>query len=103
MTRFLVLYRQPTDVEAFERHYTDVHIPLAKQLPGLRRYAISRNSVTIRGGERYYLVAELDWDDVGSLQRDFASDLGRATASDMENLEALSPGVQSMILQLEDV
>ena len=103
MTRFLVLYRQPTDVEAFERHYVGVHIPLAKQLLGLRRYAVSRNSVVVRGGEKYYLVAELDWDDMGSLQRDFASDLGRATASDMANLEALSPGVQSMILELEDV
>jgi uncharacterized protein (TIGR02118 family) len=103
MTRFLVLYRQPTDVEAFERHYLDVHVPLAKQLPGLRRYAISRNSVVVRGGERYYLVAELDWDDMASLQRDFASTLGRATADDMENLEALSPGVQSMILELEDL
>jgi hypothetical protein len=57
----------------------------------------------VRGGEQYYLVAELDWDDMGSLQRDFASDLGRATATDMANLEALSPGVQSMILELEDV
>ncbi len=103
MTRFLVLYRQPTDVDAFERHYMGVHIPLAKQLPGLRRYAISRSSVVVRGGEQYYLVAELDWDDMGSLQRDFASDLGRATAKDMANLEALSPGVQSMILELEDV
>ena len=103
MTRFLVLYRQPTDVDAFEHHYMGVHIPLAKQLPGLRRYAISRSSVVVRGGEQYYLVAELDWDDMGSLQRDFASDLGRATAKDMANLEALSPGVQSMILELEDV
>ena len=103
MTRFLVLYRQPTDVEAFERHYLDVHVPLAKKLPGLRRYAVSRNSVVVRGGERYYLVAELEWDDMDSLKRDFASPMGRATASDMENLEALSPGVQSMILELEDL
>ena len=103
MTRLLVLYRQPADVEAFERHYLGVHVPLAKQLPGLRRYAISRNNVVVRGGEKYYLVAELDWDDIDSLQRDFASDLGRATAKDMENLEALSPGVQSMIIDLDTV
>jgi uncharacterized protein (TIGR02118 family) len=37
MIRFLVLYRQPSDVAAFERHYLGVHVPLAKQLPGLRR------------------------------------------------------------------
>jgi uncharacterized protein (TIGR02118 family) len=101
--RFLVLYRQPSDVEAFERHYLDVHVPLAKKLPGLRRYAVSRDNVRVRGDETYYLVAELDWDDRESLQRDFASDLGRATAEDMRNLEALSPGVQSMIIELDDV
>jgi uncharacterized protein (TIGR02118 family) len=36
MPRFVVLYDAPSDVDAFERHYTEVHIPLAKQYPGLR-------------------------------------------------------------------
>jgi uncharacterized protein (TIGR02118 family) len=29
----------PTDVEAFERHYREVHIPLAKKMGGLRHVA----------------------------------------------------------------
>jgi uncharacterized protein (TIGR02118 family) len=29
MVRFLVLYPQPADVGAFQRHYYDVHVPLA--------------------------------------------------------------------------
>jgi uncharacterized protein (TIGR02118 family) len=33
MARFVVMYDTPSDVEAFERHYNDVHIPLAKQYP----------------------------------------------------------------------
>ena len=37
MARFVVMYDTPSDVGAFERHYNDVHIPLAKQYPGLRR------------------------------------------------------------------
>ena len=36
MVRFMVLYDQPEDAEAFDRHYRVVHIPLAKKLPGLR-------------------------------------------------------------------
>ena len=39
--RFVVMYDTPSDVDAFERHYNDVHIPLAKQYPGLRRYTRS--------------------------------------------------------------
>lgn len=39
---FLVVYAAPTDPDAFERHYQQVHIPLAKALPGLRRYTLAR-------------------------------------------------------------
>jgi uncharacterized protein (TIGR02118 family) len=101
MVRFLVLYQRPTDVAAFERHYFGVHVPLAKKLPGLRNYAVSRNNSPVRGPEPYYLVTMLDWDDMASLQRDFASPLGQETGRDVENLEALCPGIRSMILELE--
>jgi uncharacterized protein (TIGR02118 family) len=56
MVRFLVLYTEPNDIEAFENHYREVHIPLAKKLPGLRRYSLSRNTAPISGGDPYYLV-----------------------------------------------
>ena len=33
MVRFIVLWKNtPTDVDAFDRHYREVHIPLAKKL-----------------------------------------------------------------------
>ena len=35
--RFLALYETPADPEAFDRHYREVHIPLGRRLPGLRR------------------------------------------------------------------
>src|SRR4051794_21893996 len=101
MVRFLVLYNEPVDIEAFERHYREVHIPLAKKLPGLRRYSRSRNSVPVRGGDPYYLVAELEWDSMEDIKKAFQSEEGRATAEDMVNLEKLSPGVHSMIYELE--
>ncbi|WP_329048352.1 EthD family reductase [Amycolatopsis sp. NBC_01488] len=57
--RFVVMYETPSDVDAFERHYDEVHIPLAKQLPGLRRYTRSRQPAPVRGAP-YYLVVMLD-------------------------------------------
>lgn len=102
MVRFLVLYSRPADAAAFDRHYFDVHVPMAKQLPGLRRYTVSRNVSPIRGPEPFHLVAELDWDDMDSLRRDFASPLGQETARDVEdNLAKLCPGVHSMVFELE--
>lgn len=101
MVRFLVLYDPPKDPEAFDRHYRDVHIPLARKLPGLRRYTISRNHAPIRGGEPYYLVAELDWDDMDALRLAFQSPDGQATAQDVPKFA--DGGVRSMVYELEDV
>ena len=62
MARFVVMYDTPSDVDAFERHYKDVHIPLAKQYPGLRRYTRSHEPAVVIG-EPCYMVVMLDWDD----------------------------------------
>jgi uncharacterized protein (TIGR02118 family) len=101
--RFTILWSKPKDVDAFERHYREVHVPLAKKMPGLRRYTISRNTSPVRGGEPYFLIAELDWDDMAALQLAFASPEGRATGADMAIQTDLSTGVHSMIYELEDV
>lgn len=101
MVRFLVLYPRPTDTAAFERHYFEVHVPLAPRLPGLRRYPVSRDPAQIRGAEPYHLIAELDWDDMDSLRRDFASPLGQETARDVDRLAEWCPGIHSMVFEVE--
>jgi uncharacterized protein (TIGR02118 family) len=104
VVRFIVIWKNtPTDVDAFERHYREVHIPLAKRLPGLRRYTLSRNVSRVRGDDPHYLIAELDWDDMASFQRDVQSPDGKATGADVELMSQWSPGVQSMVYELEDV
>jgi uncharacterized protein (TIGR02118 family) len=102
MVHFFVAYEHPADVAAFDRHYFDVHLPLAKRLPGLRRYSIDRKPTAVRGAEPY-LVALLEWDDMASLREDFASPLGQETARDVDHLAKLCPGVRSTIFELEDV
>jgi hypothetical protein len=57
--------------------------------------------LAVRGPEPYYLVAELDRDDMASLQRDFASPLGQETARDVDQLAEFCPGIHSMIYELE--
>lgn len=100
--RFLVLWGTPQDPAEFDRHYREVHIPPAGKLPGLRRYTVSRNAMPVRGGEPYYLVAELDSDDIASLREAFRSPEGQATAADVAILAA-GAGVHSMVFELEDV
>jgi uncharacterized protein (TIGR02118 family) len=101
MVRFLAAYDNPDDPEAFDRHYREVHIPLAKKLPGLRRYTISRNPAPTRDREAYYLIAELDWDDMTDLRHAFETPEGRATADDVAEL-GLDDKVRTMVYALED-
>lgn len=103
MVRLLVLYSQPSDADAFERHYRDVHVPLVKRLAGLKRYSISRNVTPLRGGDAYYLVAALEWDNLDEARSALQSPDGQAVRDDVANLEVFSPGVRSMIYELEDV
>ncbi len=98
--RFLALYETPTDPEAFDRHYREVHISLGRRLPGLRRYAVGRDVVAVRGAP-YYLVAELEWDTMEELRAAFASPEGRATAADAARLQELAP-VRSMTFTVDD-
>src|ERR1035438_5807412 len=97
---FLALYETPANPEAFDRHYREVHIPLCRRLPGLRRFTVSRNVTAVRRAP-YYLVAELEWDTVDELRAAFASPQGRATAEDAACLQELAP-VRSMIFAADD-
>jgi len=101
MVRFLVLYDMPEDPEAFDKHYNEIHIPLAKQLPGLLRYTVSRN-VTPGRGKQHYLVAELDWDSMEAMQAAFASEIGQQTGADVPKF---APGDKShtMIFEVAEV
>ena len=101
--RFLVLWDIPDHPAYFERHYREVHVPLVRQLPGLRRYTVSRNIAPVRGGDPYYWIAELDFDDLTALRDAFRSPAGQATASDVATLVSNAGAqVRSMIYELED-
>ena len=83
MAKMQVIYRQPNDPTAFEQHYFEVHIPLAKRLPGLRRYEVSKGPVTlVTPGNAPYFVATLHFDSVAAIRQAFASEVGKACAAD---------------------
>ncbi|WP_290052986.1 EthD family reductase [Nocardia nova] len=99
--RFLVMYETPSDIEAFEHHYWDVHIPLANKLPGLRRYTVSRDAKPVVG-EPYYIVGMLDWDDMATLVAAFESEVGRQCAADVREHLSRYTTIRSMVLQLDE-
>jgi uncharacterized protein (TIGR02118 family) len=86
MARLVVMYGIPKDAAAFDRYYVETHAPLAKKIPGLRKYEISRGSVaTPAGPSNIHLVAILQFDDMTALQRGLTSPEGQAAAGDLSN------------------
>lgn len=86
MAQLLVLYKTPTDPAAFDRYYFSKHVPLAKKIPGLRKYTVTHGPVlTPSGPSQLHLIATLEFDDVGAIQKAFASPEGQAAASDLKN------------------
>ena len=103
MARFLVLWGTPRDPDFFEHHYREIHVPLVKSLPGVRRYTFSRDTAPVRG-DLYYRIAEVDFDDLTALRQAFASPEGRAAAADVDTLSsAAGAQARSMIYELEDL
>lgn len=89
MARLVANYKTPADVDAFEKHYFETHIPLAKKMPGFKKYEVSRRPVSvIAGAEDIYLVGTVYFDDLDAMQKAFASPEGRACAADRQNLRA---------------
>jgi uncharacterized protein (TIGR02118 family) len=81
----IVIYKTPKDVEAFNKHYFEVHIPLAKKLPGLKKYEVSQGPVIDLGGATdTYLVGTLEFDSLAAIQTAFATDIGQACRKDRE-------------------
>ena len=98
MVRMLVLYNRPEDLAAFDKHYNEIHIPLAKQMPGLLRYTVSRN---LSKGAPYYLVAELDWEDMAAFRAAVAHPIAAEAAADVEKFA--TGGSSTLIFEVAEV
>jgi uncharacterized protein (TIGR02118 family) len=84
--KLLALYKTPADAAAFDRHYYATHVPLAKKIPGVRRYEVSTGRVNAASGDSgLHLVAVLEFDSLQAIQQGLQSPEGAATAGDLAN------------------
>ncbi|WP_293798048.1 EthD family reductase [uncultured Bosea sp.] len=104
MARLVAIYRKPADVEAFEKHYFEIHIPLAKTMPGVRKYEVSRGPVTaLAGASDIHLIGTVHFDGMEAMKQAFASPEGRATAADRQLFAPDATGVQIFVFDTQDV
>ena len=88
MHRITIEYAGPTDPDAFDAHYREVHVPLALAVPGLVRFTQSRPRGL--GGDAPYLVAELWFDDADALKAALKSSEMAAAAADAQGFDVAS-------------
>lgn len=102
MAKLVALYKKPADATAFDSYYFSTHVPLAKKVPGLRRYEVSTGPVsTPQGDSSYHLAAILTFDSMAVVQQALNSPEGRAAAGDLANFA--QAGVELLIFESRDV
>lgn len=86
MFQLTALYNHPEDPAAFDKHYDEVHAPLANTLPGLQRYSVSRPGPGPDGSAPpYHLVAVLEFQDETSFASGMGGPEGQAAVADLAN------------------
>jgi uncharacterized protein (TIGR02118 family) len=102
MAQLLVLYATPPDTAAFDKHYSETHIPLVKKISGLRKFELSSGPVvTPFGPSAFHLIATLHFDSMAALQSAMASPEGRTAGEDAQPL--MAPGSHLLLFDNREV
>ena len=83
MVKLVAMFKTPEDVQKFDSHYNEIHAPLVRKWPGLRKFEVARITGAPIGEPKHYLIAEMYFDSQDALQRALASAEGKAAARDV--------------------
>jgi uncharacterized protein (TIGR02118 family) len=102
MAELVVMYKTPKDTAAFDKHYFEKHVPIAKKIPGLKKYRVSQGPVaTPAGASGFHLIATLTFDNLAAIQVAFASAEGQAAAADVQTFA--TGGADMILFDARDV
>ncbi len=83
MVKLIALYRKPADIEVFEKHYFEVHIPLVEKIPNLLKAEVSKLKGFAGPEYKYYMIAEMYFENMDKLNEGMASPEGKASGRDL--------------------
>lgn len=84
--KLVALYKQPSDVEAFEAEYSK-HLELVAKIPGLESTRLTRFKKTL-AGDGFYLMAEMMFPDKESFKAAMSSPEMAETGKDVNRFAA---------------
>jgi uncharacterized protein (TIGR02118 family) len=90
MIKYLALYKQPADPEAFDKAYFESHKPLIDKVPGLIRQEIAKVARVfvpgMLGDAQPYLIAELYFESKDAMKTAFASPEWQASGANLTEI-----------------
>jgi len=102
MIRLLVLYGHPKDPVAFDRYYEERHIPIARQMKGLKKWSVGKVEGTADGSPApFYYVADLFMESREEFEQMLASPEGQAAVADVPNYA--TGGVTFLYTEVEEI
>jgi len=90
MIKYVALYKQPADADAFDKAYFESHKPLIDKVPGLIRQEIAKVTRTFVPGflqdSEPYLVAELYFESKEAMKAAFATPEWQAAGANLTEI-----------------
>ncbi|WFR73469.1 EthD family reductase [Prescottella defluvii] len=83
--KVVVCYGHPEDSDAFDAHYRDVHIPLARRIPGLSGYSWGKCRALDGGSPAFYAIASLCFPDAETMRAGLGSVEMKDAGRDVRN------------------
>jgi len=83
VVKLVALYKKPADIAAFDKHYQEIHTPLAKKMPGLRKLEVCRFTGSPGGEATFHLMAEMYFDNAEAMKAALSSPEGKAAGKDV--------------------
>jgi uncharacterized protein (TIGR02118 family) len=104
MVKVSILFGRPADEQAFEEHFTRVHVPAGARVPGLKRIELGKFDTvfsTEAEERRLYRVVELWFEDEGALEQALSSPEAKVAIDDLPTFA--TGGVTVLTSEVEEV
>ncbi len=85
MIKLVAMYKTPADIEMFEKHYFEKHMPIVDKIPGLLKSEVSKLKILPGTESEYYMMTEMYYEDMDSFNAAMATPEGKASARDIVN------------------
>ncbi len=93
MAKLVVLYKKPADPAHFDKHFREVHAPLAQKMPGLRGFSFGPASALDGSEGAFFWIFIGTFDSLPAIHAALASPEGQDVVADIPNYYADAPTI----------